>query len=86
MRSFVIVSPGLTLGRPGAHVGADKMGMDDDRLDAFVEAGHAIEIHDDDNPRPTGRKSTADTPLASLPKPARQSKGTGRRPRASTKR
>lgn len=59
MRSFVIVSPGLSAGRPGQHVTADRLRMDDDQLDAFVEAGHAIEIYGDGDSRPAGRKSAA---------------------------
>lgn len=70
MRSFVIVSPGLSAGRQGQHVTAARLRMDDDQLDAFVEAGHAIEIFDDDHPRPTGRKAVApdDVKLADLDK------------------
>jgi len=81
MRTFVIVTPGLSVGRPGSHVRADKLHMDDDKLDEFVEAGHAIEVFDERSPRPVGREpAQADTDLASLaakpkPKPRKRSGG-----------
>ncbi len=54
MRSFVITRPGLSAGPPGSHLTAVDLRMDDDRLDAFVEAGYAIEIFSDGD-RPRGR-------------------------------
>lgn len=44
MRSFVITMPGLSVARPGQIRSADELGMDDDQLDAFVEAGYALEV------------------------------------------
>lgn len=51
MRSFVITQPGLSVGKPGTYLTAAELRMDDDKLDAFVEAGYAIEIHNDGEPR-----------------------------------
>jgi hypothetical protein len=49
MRKFVIVSPGLSVGKPGTHVTADRLNMNDEQLDQFCDVGHAVEIH---TPRP----------------------------------
>lgn len=54
MRTFVINRPGLSIGKPGAHLTAAELRMDDDQLDAFVEHGYAIEVFGDGQ-RPTGR-------------------------------
>jgi hypothetical protein len=68
MRQFVIVVPGLTLGPPGTYLNADEMHMDDDQLDAFVEARYATEIHTDNNHWTAGRVTAPDdTPLDDLP-------------------
>jgi len=64
MRTFVISAPGLSMGKPGTIVGADQMRMDDDKLDAFVEAGYAVEIHDPPDRRPDD--TVPDTPLDNL--------------------
>lgn len=50
MRTFVIVSPGLSVGRPGQHVTVEELGMDDDDIDLFCEAGHAVELYADGPP------------------------------------
>ena len=64
MRTFVIQSPGLSVGRPGAVVTAVQLRMDDDKLDQFVEAGYAIEIH---GPKPKqADDEVPDTPLDEL--------------------
>lgn len=84
MRTFVIVSPGLSAGRQGRHVTAAELRMSDDKLDAFVQAGHAIEVFDErDRPR---RPAPVDTPLDDLAdtslddladKPKRKRRGDG---------
>lgn len=66
MRTFVITMPGLSCGKLGATVTAAQLRMDDDKLDAFVQAGFATELHVD---APRGRRSgtpPADTALADL--------------------
>lgn len=59
MRSFVITRPGLSVGPVGIIVTADELVMNDDQLDAFVEAGYAVEVHE--HPR---------APVAAAPAPA----------------
>ena len=54
MRTFVIVTPGLSIGKQGSHLTAAQMRMSDDKLDAFVEAGHAIEVFDEASPPAEG--------------------------------
>jgi hypothetical protein len=46
MRKFVIVSPGLSVGKPGTRVTAAQLHMTDEKLDQFVDVGHAVEIHE----------------------------------------
>ena len=43
-RLFIIKSPNLTFGPPGTTISGDKLRMTDEKLDAFVDAGHAIEV------------------------------------------
>jgi hypothetical protein len=44
MRTFIIVSPGLSAGKPGTVVTAAQLHMDDEKLDQFIDVGHAVEI------------------------------------------
>lgn len=44
-RRFVIVTPHQSVGPPGTEVGASRLGMNDEKLDEWVDAGHATEIH-----------------------------------------
>jgi hypothetical protein len=44
MRTFVIVNPYLASFRPNQVVTADELAMPDAKLDAFVAAGHAVEV------------------------------------------
>jgi hypothetical protein len=44
-RQFVIVTPHQSVGKPGTRVGASRLGMTDEQLDDWVDAGHATEIH-----------------------------------------
>ena len=45
MRRFVITNPNLSVGRSGDIVTASQLNMDDDKLDEFVDAGYAMELH-----------------------------------------
>lgn len=66
----MITTPGLSAGKPGATVSAADLQMDDDQLDAFVEAGHAIEIHvGRREPRADNIPDTALADLGNAPKP-----------------
>lgn len=47
MRRIVITSPGLTIGAQGTVLTAERMGMDDDRIDEFIEAGYGHELFDE---------------------------------------
>jgi len=49
MRSFVITMPGLSVAKPGQIRSADELDMDDDQLDAFVEAGYAQEVFSEES-------------------------------------
>lgn len=42
----MIVSPGLSVGKPGTRVTAAQLHMTDEKLDQFVDVGHAVEIHE----------------------------------------
>lgn len=44
-RRFVIVTPHQSVGPPGTEVLASQLGMNDEKLDEWVDAGHATEIH-----------------------------------------
>jgi hypothetical protein len=45
-RRFVIVTPGLSHGKPGTIVTGAELYMTDEKLDEFVDAGHATELHE----------------------------------------
>lgn len=69
MRKFVILTPGLSVGRPRTTVTQAQLRMSDDKLDEFLQAGHAIEIHEDQQEwqQPVDT-SGAETTLAELTK------------------
>lgn len=72
MRIFVIMRPGLSVGPPGSTVSGEKLRMSDDKLDAFVEAGYAVEIHGASEDREPRVDTIPDVDLSSLgppPKP-----------------
>lgn len=79
MRIFVITASGLSVGPPGTTVSAVKLRMSDDKLDRFVEAGYAVEIH---GSSPDPRVDTVpDVDLKALGPPPKP-----RRPRAKKRR
>lgn len=43
-RRFIIVTPHQSVGPPGTEVPASRLHMDDEQLDAYVDAGHATEV------------------------------------------
>lgn len=43
-RRFVIVTPHQSVGVPGTEVTSQRLGMNDEQLDDWVDAGHATEI------------------------------------------
>lgn len=43
-RRFIIRTPYQSVGRPGTEVGASRLGMTDEQLDEWVDAGHATEV------------------------------------------
>lgn len=47
MRTFIITAPGLSAGRRGDHVTLDDLGMDDETVDGWLEAGFGVELHDE---------------------------------------
>lgn len=74
MRIFVITRPGLSVGPAGSTVSAATLQMDDDQLDAFVEAGYACEIHGASEDREPRVDTIPDVDLASLGPPPKQRK------------
>ena len=44
MRRFIVINPNLSVGKPGDIVTADQLQMSDDKLDAWADAGHGIEV------------------------------------------
>lgn len=50
MRIFIITSPGLSVGRPGQRRTDEQLGMTDDQIDQFCEAGHAVEVYGTEGP------------------------------------
>lgn len=44
MRRFIVINPNLSVGKAGEVVTADQLNMSDDKLDAWVDAGHGIEV------------------------------------------
>lgn len=81
MREFVITSPGLSIGRPGQHLTGEELRMDDDQLDAFVQAGYAFELSGSDERDRAPQVSVADdVPLAQLKPRPRPRKGKPQRP------
>jgi len=47
MRRFVVTNPNLSVGKSGSIVDADELNMNDDQLDAWCDAGYAMELYDD---------------------------------------
>lgn len=46
MRRFVVTNPNLSVGRPGSIVDEKQLHMTDEKLDEWVAAGYAVELHD----------------------------------------
>lgn len=59
-RQFVIVTPHQSVGSPGTTVFASRLGMSDEQLDDWVDAGHATEIHQRRQTAPVTKVSRKD--------------------------
>lgn len=44
MRQFIVTNPNLSVGKPGDVVTSEQLGMSDEQLNVWVEAGYGIEI------------------------------------------
>lgn len=60
MRRIVVTTPGLSVGKQGAVLTAEQLGMDDDKIDEFIEAGYGTELFGGQDPAP--EQTTIDQP------------------------
>lgn len=67
MRQFIVTNPNLSVGKPGDVVTSEQLHMSDEKLDEWVKAGYATEIHD--GPVVVDNQTVSDTVDVQLDRP-----------------